>query len=471
MSAPASTFATVARQSLADTRLRRNLRTATTTMRTRRTAAAAELTDWERLREAGRAIKDRALLDLDTYLAELERAVTEAGGTVHWARDAAEANRIIIGLVLATGETEVVKVRSAVTREIGLNAALARKGVTAYETDLAELIVQLGGDGPAHLLLPSIHRSRAQVRELFRQELPGVPADLTDDPEALVAAARDYLRERLLGARVAISGVNFMVAETGTVVVVESQGNARMCLTMPDTLISVAGIEKVLPSWADLEVFLQLLPRSSAGERMSPFVSTWTGVSPGDGPREFHLVLLDNGRSDVLKDQVGRAALRCIRCSACLDVCPVYERTGGHAYGSVHPGPIGAILTPLLRGVESPVEASLPYASTLCGACGDVCPVKIDIPEILVHMRGQVIEARRWRPVPTPEMLMMRGLAWTMGDRRRYESALQRGTRWARLLARGGRIRRLPGLLGKWTEARDLQAPPKESFRGWWRYR
>jgi L-lactate dehydrogenase complex protein LldF len=471
VSAPARTFATAARESLADTRLRRNLRVATTTMRARRAAATAELTDWEGLREAGRAIKDRTLLDLDGHLEELERAVTEAGGTVHWARDAAAANEIITGLVLATGETQVVKARSAVTREIGLNAALARAGVTAWETDLAELIVQLGGDRPAHLLFPSMHLGRAQVRELFLRELPGVPAELTDDPEVLVAAARDYLRERLLDGRVAISGVNFMVAETGTLVVVESQGNARMCLTLPDTLISVAGIDKVVPGWADLEVFLQLLPRSSAGERMSPYVSTWTGVSPGDGPREFHLVLVDNGRTDALGDEVGRAALRCIHCSACLDVCPVYERTGGHAYGSAYPGPIGAILTPQLRGVESPAEASLPYASTLCGACGDVCPVKIDIPEILVHMRGEVVEARRWRPVPTPEMLMMRGVAWAMGDRRRYESALQRGTRWARLMARGGRIRRLPGLLGKWTAARDLQAPPKESFRGWWRHR
>jgi L-lactate dehydrogenase complex protein LldF len=470
MSSPAAPFATGARPALADTRLRRHLRTATSTMRARRATATAELGDWERLREAGRAIKDRTLLDLDAYLAELERAVTEAGGTVHWARDAAEANRIIMGLVLATGTSEVVKVRSAVTREIGLGAALAREGIAVHETDLAELIVQLGGGRPAHLLHPSIHRSRAQVRELFRQ-LPGAADNLTDDPEALVAVARDHLRERLLGARVAISGVNFMVAETGTLVVVESQGNARMCLTLPDTLISVAGIEKVVPSWADLEVFLQLLPRSSAGERMSPYVSTWTGVSPDDGPREFHLVLLDNGRTDALRDQVGRAALRCIRCSACLDVCPVYERTGGQPYGSAHPGPIGAILTPQLRGVESPADASLPFASTLCGACGDVCPVKIDIPEILVHLRGQVVEARRWRPVPPPELLMMRGMAWTMGDRRRYEAALQRGTRWARLLARGGRIRRLPGLLGKWTDARDLQVPPRESFRAWWRYR
>jgi L-lactate dehydrogenase complex protein LldF len=236
-------------------------------------------------------------------------------------------------------------------------------------------------------------------------------------------------------------------------------------------LISIVGIEKVVPTWSDLEVFLQLLPRAGAGQRMTPYISSWTGVTAGDGPRRFHLVLVDNGRTNVLADDAGRAALRCIRCSACLDVCPVYERTGGDAYGPVHTGPIGAILTPLLRGVDGPLEASLPYASTLCGACADVCPVKIEIPEILIQLRGQVIESRRRRPVPTPEMARMRSAAWTLGDSGRYELALRQATRWARLLARGGRIRRLPGLLGKWTDARDLPAPPKETFRTWWRGR
>jgi L-lactate dehydrogenase complex protein LldF len=388
---------------------------------------------------------------------------------VHWARTAQEANTIVVDLVRDTGAAEVVKVKSMVTQEIGLNDALAAAGISAYETDLAELIVQLGGDEPSHFLVPAIHRNRAEIREIFLREMPGVPRDLSDDPAELAAAARRYLRERFLRAGVAISGANFLVAETGSAVVVESEGNGRMCLTLPRTLVTVAGIDKVVPTWTDLEVMLQLLPRSSTGERMNPYTSTWTGVTPGDGPQDFHLVLVDNGRTNALADEIGRDALRCIRCSACLNVCPVYERTGGHAYGSVYAGPIGAILTPQLRGVESQADASLPYASTLCGACADVCPVKIDIPRLLVHMRGEVVESRRRRPVPTPELLMMRSVAWAMGDERRYEAAQRRTAKWARLLSRGGWIRRLPGLLGKWTDARDLPAPARESFRDWWR--
>ncbi|MFB4310372.1 lactate utilization protein B [Actinomadura sp. GTD37] len=461
-------FAAAARSALADTGLRRNLRGATAALRERAAAASGEPADWADLREAGRAIGDDALRGLDVHLEELERSVTEAGGTVHWAADAAEARRVVTGLVRAAGVTEVVKSASLAVREIGLAGALARMGVTAHETALADLVVQLGEDEPSHLLAPAAHRDRAQIAEVFRRAMPAGGPGPGEDPAALAAAARAHLRERFLRARVAITGANFLVAETGTVVVVESEGNARMCLTLPETLICVAGIDKVVPTWDDMEVFLQLLPRSSTGDRMTPYVSSWTGVTPGDGPRAFHLVLLDNGRTRALADEVGRAALRCIRCSACLNVCPVYERTGGRPYGPVYPGPIGAILTPQLRGVESAAAASLPYASTLCGACADVCPVKIDIPDVLVHLRGAVVESRRRRPVPTPEMVLMRGLAWTMGDPRRHEAALRRGTRWARLLSRGGRIRRLPGLLGKWTEARDLPAPPAESFRAWW---
>ncbi|WP_346043704.1 lactate utilization protein B [Actinomadura chokoriensis] len=461
-------FAAAARPALADTGLRRTLRGATAVLRERAAAASAEPADWEELREAGRAIGEAALRDLDVHLEELERAVTEAGGTVHWAVDAAEARRIVTGLVREAGAAEVVKAASLAVREIGVDGALARMGVAVRETALADLVVRLGEDEPSHLLSAAAHRDRAQIRELFRRAMPAAGAGLPDDPEALAAAARAHLREPFLRAGVAITGANFLVAESGTAVVVESEGNARMCVTLPETLICVAGIDKVVPTWDDMEVFLQLLPRSSTGDRMTPYVSSWTGVTPGDGPRAFHLVLLDNGRTRALADEVGRAALRCIRCSACLNVCPVYERTGGGPYGPVYPGPIGAILTPQLRGVESAAAASLPYASTLCGACADVCPVKIDIPDVLVHLRGKVVESRRRRPVPTPEMVLMRGLAWTMGDPRRHEAALRSGTRWARLLSRGGRIRRLPGLLGTWTEARDLPAPPAETFRAWW---
>src|SRR5688572_3783340 len=232
-------------------------------------------------------------------------------------------------------------------------------------------------------------------------------------------AARPHLRERFLRARVAISGANFAIAETGTLAVVESEGNGRMCLTLPQTLITVMGIEKLLPTWTDLEVFLQLLPRSSTGERMNPYTSMWTGVTPGDGPQEFHLVLLDNGRTATLADPEGRAALRCIRCSACLNVCPVYERAGGHAYGSVYPGPIGAVLSPQLTGVAD--NPSLPFASTLCGACYDACPVAIDIPTMLVHLRERVVEES---PGHRTEHAAMAALAWSMRSPKRWTAAL-----------------------------------------------
>jgi L-lactate dehydrogenase complex protein LldF len=379
-------FADAARPELADPSSRRTRRQAAMQARARHAEATAGLPDWERLREAGAAIRDRTLRDLGAHLEALDASVTEEGGRVHWARDAAEARRIISRLL--PGDTEAGLVRSDVTDEIGLE----------------------GGNAGPH-------------------------------------------------TKAAVVGARFLVAETGTLVVTDPGES----LTFPGTLVVVAGIEDTVPTWSDLEVLLQLLPRSEAGRRMHPAVSTRTG--------DLQLVLLDNGRTRALADETGRAALRCIHCSACRDVCPVYERTGARPYGPGRAGPIGAVLTPQLGGVEASLGASLPFASTLCGACADVCPVKIDIPGLLVHLRGEVVESRRRRPVPTPELLLMRGLAWSMGDERRYEQTLVRRARWAGLLARDGRIRRLPGLLGKWTDARDLPAPPRQSFRAWWRRR
>jgi L-lactate dehydrogenase complex protein LldF len=478
-------FPEAARRELANGIQRANLRKATHTIRARRDAVVEELPDWELLRRAGAAIKDDVLARLPEHLERLEASVRAAGGIVHWARDAAEANAIVVAVARAKGVDEVVKVKSMVTEEIELDNALADAGIHAWETDLAQLIVQLGEDLPSHILVPAIHRNRAEIREIFVREMGKVgrpaPTRLSDEPQALAAAARRHLRDKFLRAEVAVSGGNFAIADTGTVCVVESEGNGRMCLTLPETLITVLGVEKLLPTWGDLEVFLQLLPRSSTGERMNPYTSMWTGVTPGDGPREFHLILLDNGRSDVLADPTGRQALRCIRCSACLNVCPVYERTGGHAYGSVYPGPIGAILTPQLRGIaKHPVDAqtaSLPFASSLCGACFDACPVRIDIPEVLLQLRSRVVDGARG-PHDRAEAAGMKTVRWAFEKPWRIGLAQHVAGLGSRF-ARHGVIGRLPlpekllprkatGPLGEWFADRDAPAPPPESFRSWY---
>jgi L-lactate dehydrogenase complex protein LldF len=467
---PTIGFQDAAKLALADPQLRHNMGKATQTIRAKRAQVVSELPDWEALREAGRAIKNHTLRHLDTYLLQLEESVTRAGGRVHWASDASEANQIIGDLVKAHGARHVVKIKSLTTDEIGLNEALARLGVEAIETDLAELIIQLAGERSSHILVPAIHKNRAEIRELFRRRLENA-ADLSDRPSDLAAAARAHLRQRFLTVPVAISGANFGVAETGSICVVESEGNGRMCLTLPRVLISVMGIEKVVPTWQDMEVFLQLLPRSSTAERMNPYTSFWTGVAPGDGPREFHLVLLDNGRTRVLADRVGRQTLQCIRCSACLNICPVYERTGGHAYNSVYPGPIGAILTPQLVGVEN--AASLPFASSLCGACYDVCPVKINIPEVLLHLRGEVVRHKQATAglLPGPEAMAMKVLAAVFTSPSKFERMQKLGRLGQRLLVRDGVISKLPGFLGGWTAVRDVFPIARQTFREWWRAR
>lgn len=458
---------------LADTQLRRNIGHATQTIRTKRAGAVGELPDWEELREAGRLTKERVMNNLDKYLLQLEESVIKAGGHVHWAADGAEANRIITALVKEKGVTEVVKVKSITTDEIKLNDALEQEGIHALETDLAELIVQLAGDEPSHILVPAIHKNRSEIRELFMEKLN--IKNLSDEPADLAEAARLYLRKNFLKAKLGISGANFAVAETGTVVVVESEGNGRMCTTLPDTLITVMGIEKIIPKWQDFEVFMQLLPRSSTAERMNPYNNFWTGISNGDGPQEFHLILLDNGRTKVLADETGRQTLYCIRCSACLNVCPVYERTGGHAYHSVYPGPIGAILTPQLRGLDDASAASLPYASSLCGACYEVCPVKINIPEVLVHLRGKVVEHKKEqggiRHKTNPIHMGMKFMARAFRSRSRFERLQKTGRIGQKLFVKNGVISRLPGELSKWTAIHDVKPIPKQTFREWWRER
>ena len=358
----------------------------------------ARSTNWQELRRHGALVKDHVLRNLDRYLEQFEAAATTAGATVHWASDGDEANRIIGRLTRAAGADEVVKVKSMATQETGLNEALARQGIAAWETDLAELIVQLGGDVPSHFLVPAIHRNRREIRDIFVREMAkaGRPAPdgLTDDPARLAEAARLHLREKFLRAKVGSLRCQLRHRRDGDAGGGGERGQRAGCASRcPQTLITLVGIEKLLPTFADLGTFLQLLPRSSTAERMNPYTSMWTGAHTDDGPRDVHVVLLDNGRTNALADATGRQALRCIRCSACLNVCPVYERVGGHAYGSVYPGPIGAILNPLLHGVSDPHDAALPYASSLCGACYEVCPVAIDIPTVLIEQRERVVEA------------------------------------------------------------------------------
>lgn len=470
-------FPEVAEHELGNVQMRSNLQNATQTIRGKRNARVSEMPDWEALRTTGSTVKQDVMARLPELLQQFEEAFTARGGHVHWARDADEANRIVEELVNDNaplnddGTRDVIKVKSMATQEIGLNEYLEPRGINAFETDLAELIVQLGGDKPSHILVPAIHRNRDEIRRIFLNNMEDVDPGLDNNPEHLAEASRRHLRRKFMETKVAVSGANFGVAETGTLSVVESEGNGRMCVTLPETLITVMGIEKLLPSFQDLEVFMQLLPRSSTGERMNPYSSFWTGVTPGDGPQNAHVILLDNGRTRALADENGRQALHCIRCSACMNVCPVYERAGGHAYGSVYPGPIGAILTPLLTGADESANGSLPYASSLCGSCYDACPVKINIPEMLTRLRNEDQEVNHKSRVPKTQLdAALKAAKWAMSDGRRMGAA-ERALPLANRVSPAAGIFSLPGVAGKWTSSRDIPTPPPESFRNWFRKR
>lgn len=459
--AEAADFPVAAKELLKNTQLRRNVRHATDVIRNKRGRMVDETADWEELREAGRAIKEHTLRNLDVYLEQFEQNCLSAGGQVHWARDADEANSIVTGIIQSHGEKEVIKVKTMTSDETGLNEALIAAGIAPYETDLADLIIQLGEDKPSHIVVPALHKNRMEIRKIFIEKM-GLK-ELGDQPRDLADAARAYLREKFLRVKIGISGANFAIAETGGVCVVESEGNGRMCLTLPQVLISLVGIEKIVPTFQDLEVYLQTLPRSATGERMNPYNSVWNGVVNGDGPRQFHVVLLDNGRTNVLADAEARETLQCIRCGACLNACPVYRQTGGHAYGSIYAGPIGAILTPQLQNMEH--SRSLPYASSLCGACYEVCPVKINIPEVLIHLRGRVVEEGH---APLTERVAMKAAAFLFGDAGRLEMGQKLARLGQKPFEHDGVIDSLPGMLAGWTSVRDLMPVPKQSFREWW---
>ena len=424
---------------------------------------------WEEWREQARQIKIHTLEHLDYYLELLTDNVARAGGQVHFAKDAAQANAIVADLASTRQVGMAVKSKSMVSEELGLNQVLEGIGVEVYETDLGEYIIQLAGESPSHIVAPALHKSKEDVALLLSQKL-GVP--LLDDIEAMAGVARDALRQKFLQADLGISGANFLVAETGTLVIITNEGNGRLCTSAPRIHIGITGMEKVIPSLQDLAVFLRLLPRSATGQRLTSYVSMISGPrrqDDEDGPEEFHLVIVDNGRSRLLADPQLREALYCIRCGACLNICPVYQKVGGHAYGWVYPGPIGAVVTPMLVGLQR--SKALPHASSLCGACREVCPVKINIPRMLLHLRHQLAESPdpKQRSVTRSEGILARAYARLMSRPRLLLASAKLARILQSPLARRGVIRRsrLP-LLSRWTRSRDLPALPRRTFLELW---
>jgi L-lactate dehydrogenase complex protein LldF len=422
-----------------------------------RAARVAELPQWEELRQLGSDIRLHTIENMDVYLLRLEEKVIAAGGHVHWAQTAEDANRIVLQIAGEHHVKTVVKAKSMATEEIGLNHALEQAGIQAIETDLGEYIIQLAGTGPSHIIVPAVHLSKEEIAALFSEKL-GINAP--SDPIELARIAREVLREKFLNAEMGISGGNFLVAETGTLVMVTNEGNGRMCTTMPDLHVAVVGIDKVVPDWESLTVFLKLLARSATGQKLSTYTQFITGPRRAEGefgPKEFHLVLLDNGRSNVLKDPVGREVFKCIRCGACANVCPVYKNVGGFAYGWFISGPIGAILSPQMLGTKTARE--LPFASTLCGACADVCPVKIPIPTILRHLRRRVAQGDA---IELPTMPVPIRAAASFASMVLAENWIMS------IFKRGGWIPSAPYPLSRWTSARPLP-PFTAGFRSWWR--
>ena len=433
-----------------------------------RAARVAELPQWEELRQIGSDIRLHTIENMDVYLTRLEEKVLAAGGHVHWAETAEEANQIVLQIARENNVTTAVKSKSMATEEIGLNHALEQAGIQAIETDLGEYIIQLAGTGPSHIIVPAVHLKKEDVAEIFSEKLD---LEAPSDPVELARIAREVLREKFLEAEMGISGGNFLIAETGTLVLVTNEGNGRMVTTMPDLHVAVVGIDKVIPDWESLTVFLKLLARSATGQKLSTYTQFITGPRREEGefgPKEFHLVLLDNGRSHVLKDPVGREVFKCIRCGACANVCPVYKNVGGFAYGWFISGPIGAILSPQMLGTQTARE--LPYASTLCGACADVCPVKIPIPTILRHLRRRVAEGDEIASTTLPASVRAAaGLAsLALAQNWMYRLGTRLLPAVMSIFRRGDWISYAPYPLSRWTKGRPLP-PFTAGFRSWWR--
>src|SRR5438046_3984341 len=448
-----------ASNALRDRFLHEALDIATTKFIALRREAFGDFPQGEALRDRARAIKEATLQRLDAHLETLVANVERVGGHVHFATTAEEARRIILDIARRTGARMAVKSKSMATEEIHLNDALEAIGVTPVETDLGEYIIQLAHERPSHIIAPAIHKTKGQVAELFSRELhrPGLAAD----PEVLTKIAREELREKFLQADLGITGANFAVAETGTVVLVTNEGNGRMTTSLPRVHVAVMGVEKVIPSMTDLAVFLAILAKSATGQKLSVYTTLVQGPRrPGEleGPDEFHLVLLDNGRIAQLAGTL-RDALYCLRCGACLNVCPVYRQIGGHAYGYTYPGPIGILLTAMLDGATAVTD--LAHASSLCGACADVCPVRIDIPKMLVELRRELDEKKL---APWTARLAYGMLARVLASPRLYRWAKPVARLLQRPFARNGAMRSAP-LFGDWTRTRDLPAVAPLTFQ------
>lgn len=425
--------------------------------------AFAQLSGSSLLRDAARTIKDRTLAHLDEHLAQLERSVAARGGHVHWAADGEEANAIVTEIARRRGATKIVKSKSMVTEEIHLNRHLEHEGLEVTETDFGEFIIQLAGERPSHLVAPVIHKTVEEIADVLNEKLH---ASEPAEAQPLAKLARRKLREKFAQSELGITGANFAIAETGTIVVISNEGNARLTTTVPKTHVAIVGIEKVIPKLSDLPIFLKILARAATGQKLSIYTSILSGPRrPGeaDGPEEFHLVLLDNGRSKILGSPM-RESLFCIRCGACLNICPVYRKIGGHAYGGTYSGPIGAVLTPLFDGLRP--NHHQPHASSLCGACQAACPVKIRIPELLVRNRAALHDTHC---VPWGEEWIYRRWSQVMRSPLWYRLASRVAARILPMFADNGWFRRLPGPLAGWTSCRDFPAPARRTFREQWK--
>ena len=453
-------FKTYAKKNLSNPQLRKAYQFATTHALLKRKERVREIPEWEELRDRAHELKKQVIENLGTYLEQLEEKVDANGGRVFWASDGREASDYILGLAKRHRVKTIVKSKSMTTEEMKLGPLLEKANIEVVETDLGEYIVQLAREMPSHITAPALHKTREEIGKLFAGRL-GIP--YTNVPEELCAAARRVLRQKFLTAEMGISGVNFAIAETGTIVVVENEGNARLSTGMPRIHVAVMGLEKVIPRLADLPVFLKLLPASSTGQKLTSYVSMiGSPRRPGelDGPEEFHLVILDNGRTQILADPKMRESLYCIRCGACLNTCPVYQRVGGHSYGSVYSGPIGAVLTPQYQGLEAAKD--LPYASSLCGACSEICPVKINIHHLLLWLRSKIVkeDCTPWRERALMKLFLMGmqdSLVYRIGSSLIRAVVTMSGKKYGTL--------RVPG----WTETRDFPPLAKRTFRQLWK--